>query len=228
MLTIKRRFPINKLALSKAWFETKQLFPRVRASYAGGIADLRERGQSMGKKSILSSLVLMVGFFGSLSALLILYPIATRTGGPFAANGTQANVESQTEPSTTGTWQKENSTAGTSTEPSQEQSKDQVPATQSQPLATSPVTPAPTGSMSAPATQAAPVTTPTLTQPSATPAPVPAAPTPVVTSPLPATTPPPVVQPPSIPLPDTTPLTAPVTDTLRGATDGLSGTLNGL
>jgi hypothetical protein len=230
MLTIKRRFPINKLALSKAWFEAKQLFPRVRASYVGGIADLRERGQSMGKKSILSSLVLMVGFFGSLSALLILYPIATRNGGPFSGNGTQANVESQTEPSTSGTWQKETSTAGTGTQAAQqEQTKDQVPATQSQPLATSPVTPAPASSTPAPVTQAAPVTTPTLTQPSATPTPVQPTPPPVVTSPLPVTTPPPVVPPLNTPLPvDTQPITTPVTDTLRGTTDGLSGTVNDL
>lgn len=232
MLTIKRRFPINKLALSKAWFEAKQLFPRVRASYVGGMADLRERSQSMGKKSILSSLVLMVGFFGSLSALLILYPIATRNGGPFDTNGTQANIESQTEASTTGTWQKGNS-ADTDTQAAQqaEQAKNEVPATQSQPIATSPVSPAPASSTPAPATQAAPITTPTLTQPSATPAPVPVSPTPVVTSPPPVvTTPPaPVVQPPSVPLPvDTAPLTAPVTNTLQSTTDGVSGTVNDL
>lgn len=232
MLTIKRHFPINKLALSKLWYGTKQLFPRVSASFAGGITDLRERSQAMGKKSILSSLVLMVGFFGSLSALLILYPIATREGGPFSGTATRANVGSPTEASTSGTWPKDSNSAANSSQAAGEQAKGAVPATQPEPLATSPVSPAPASSpapTSAAPSVSAPV--PVVSQPT-TPAPV--ASSPILTAPSTATSPLPATGTPldpvlSSPLPtvNTDPV-APVTNMLPSATQPIEDTADSL
>lgn len=237
MLTIKRHFPINKLTLSKAWYGAKQLYPRVSASFTGGIADLRERSQAMGKKSILSSLVLMVGFFGSLSALLILYPIATRQGGPFSGAASNANIESQAEPSTSGTWPKDNSNNNAATgQTAEEQAKGAVPATQSEPLATSPVSPTPAATPApASTTPSVSVPTPTVPQPTVTApmttSPILSAPSPspsITTPSLPATGTPidPVVNSP-LPVINTTPL-APVKNLLPSATQPVEDTANSL
>lgn len=219
MLTIKRHFPINRLALSKAWYETKHFFGRTGHSLATGVASLRARSHSMGKKSMLSSLVVLVGFFGSLSALLILYPITTQQGGPLSAGSPQANVESQAGSSVTESWMKDGESA-TGTNDSGAAPAGQTPAiaTSPAPVSTAPSASAPGAVAPAPAVQSAPVTpqpalstAPSTSTPSQTvtdPAPAPSQTSPLPTAPAP-TDPAPII---SIPPLNTAPLTDPVGD----------------
>ena len=236
MLTIKRHFPINRLALSKAWFSTKSFFGNAGHSLKTGVASLRDRSHTMGKKSMLSSLVVLVGFFGSLSALLILYPITTQQGGPLSADSPQANVGSQADSSVTETWMKD----GESTTGADGAAQNG----QTPPIATTPApapasSSAPVGSAPTPAVQPAPVapqptirtapsagvTSPTVTAPAPVPAPVntpPASPAPLPTSSAPTESPQNL-------LPQVDPgLLAPLTNPIEGGLQAAEGVTIGL
>lgn len=238
MLTIKRHFPINRLALSKAWYETKHFFGHAGHSLKTGVASLRARSHSMGKKSILSSLVVLVGFFGSLSALLILYPITTQQGGPLSADSPQANVESQAGSSVTETWMKD----GESTTGADGAAQNgQTPSIATSP-APAPVSPsAPASSAPAPVVQSAPVapqptiyttpnagmTSPTATAPAPAPAPAPVTAPPTSTAPLPTAPAPTDSNQTLLPQVNTAPL-APVTNPTEGGLMTVEGTAGGL
>lgn len=220
MLTIKRHFPINKLSVSKAMYATKEFFGKTRAAVAGGFTSLRARNRSMGKKSILSSMILLVGFFGTLSALLVLYPLATDNGSTKPVSPTNANIE--TEKKTAAPSATDTPAASTQTSDTGAATRNSVNDSGTPPIATSPASPAPAVSPAPVAQPAAPQPSVT-TQPTITSAPAPAVPsTPV---PAPVTAPAPVTTDPTSVLPM---LTAPVTDTVEGTTDTLQDTTNNL
>lgn len=226
MLTIKRHFLINKLSMSRALYKTKESFGRLGSAIAAGVASLRDRSQSMGKKSILSSLVLLVGFFGTLSALLMLYPLTTDRGSTQPASPTNANIETE---------QQASADAATKGAPADTGSAARTPFadTSAPSIVTSPTAPAPTAPevISAPATQSSPApavpgpmasqpmitTQPTITTTPSVPAPAPADAAP--TSPAPSASDPTSL----LPM-----VTAPVTEPVQDATKAVQGTADGL
>lgn len=228
MLTIKHQF-INKVALSRMLYEVRAFFGRMGTAIGTGFASLRERSRSMGRKSILSSLVLLVGFFGSLSALLMLYPLTTDRGSTQPANPTNANLETETKAArpSNGNGNTSNSSTGDAS------SKNPVQGSTT-PLATSPVTPSPSGASAPIVSQPEPVVTPTplVSQPTVTTQPT-------ITSspstPAPAPTPMPVLAPVTSPAEPTAPESAPllpmltpVTNTVEGTTEAVQDTAGSL
>ena len=221
MLTIKHRFPINKLSVSRMLYGLKDFFGRIGSMIVAGIASLKERSHSMGKKSILSSLVLLVGFFGSLSALLMLYPLATDKGSTQPARPTNANVETDQQAAANGV-------NGASSGSDTGSTKDPVGNMGTPSIVASPASPSPTAAPSqsplvnpSTAAQSSPAPSPIVTQPTITSAPS-----------APAPAPEPVVSTPESDAPESAPLlpltTDPVTNAVQDASKGLQDVTSGL
>jgi hypothetical protein len=221
MLTIKRHFPINKLMITRALYSVYDYVWHIGHDTIKRFKELTRGREHLGRKSLVSTLVLLVGFFGSLAAFIGLRPIMSQgVGSP------TAKVESTEAPATT---------PATQTQTASNEQQSTQPAATTQPAQSAQPAPAASPSTSStpvigstPVPRTAPVisSTPTV-QPgmgSSAPAPVP-----VVTSPTPPSTPPPSSAPISSTVNDlqntvTSPnLLAPVTSTVEDTAGKLLG-----
>jgi hypothetical protein len=192
MLTIKRHFPINKLIITRALYSAYDYVWHIGHDTIKRFKELTRGREHLGRKSLVSTLVLLVGFFGSLAAFIGLRPIMSQgVGSP------TAKVESTKPPATTPATQTQTASNGqqpaAASAPAQSsQSTQSVPSTSSSPTTAPALGSAPAPS-TAPIISSAPTVQPGMG--SAAPAPVP-----VVTSPTPA------------PAPSSTPISSTVTD----------------
>ena len=184
MLTIKRHFPINKLMITRALYSAYDYVWHIGHDTILRFKELTRGREHLGRKSLVSTLVLLVGFFGSLAALIGLRPIMSQGVGSPTAKVESTEKPAATPASQTQTASNEQQSAQPATAPAATQP---AQSTQSMPAASPSTNTSPTIG-SAPVPGVAPIisSTPTI-QPgmgSTTPAPAP-----VVTSPPPVSAP---------------------------------------
>lgn len=169
MLSIKRHFSISKLSFVTGLRAGGDYIAHAWQSFVGGLKALTNRRDHIGRDSLISVLVVLIGFFGTVAALVGLRPATSHN----VAQGPSSNQQANGEPgrAVTGTPPANQTPSSAAPSPQVAESptsQSSQSAVTSQP-AMSPV------STASPTTSVTPLTSPQVVQPAATPvAPTPA------------------------------------------------------